>query len=136
MVYVYVYNIIHYICILDLLIVIRRDRLDISLVLSHVLLHLQVQIRHECPVLLVGDVVGDHEEEHTSSHQGEAKDQYLFSLGSLGDEGVLGEAEDPDDTEEDAQYVEENPDFAWLGPVLRITPGWSAVDAGGGGGLT
>ena len=77
MVYVY------YKCILDLLIIIRRDRLNISLVLSHVLLNLQVQIRHEGPVLLVGDVVGDHEEEHTSSHQGEAKDQYLFSLGSL-----------------------------------------------------
>ena len=74
---------VYYIYILNLLIIIRRDRLNISLVLSHVLLHLQVQIRHEGPVLLVGNVVGDHQEEHTSSHQGEAEYQYLFSLGSL-----------------------------------------------------
>ena len=68
---------------LDLLIVIRWDGLDISPVLGQVLLHLQVQIDHEGPVLLVDDVVGDHQEEHPSSHQGEAQDQYLLSLRAL-----------------------------------------------------
>ena len=32
-----------------------------------------------CPILLVDDVVGDHQEEHAGSHQGEAEDQYLLS---------------------------------------------------------
>ena len=57
---------------LDLLIIFRWDGLDISPVLCCVLLHLQVEIRHEGSVLLVDDVVGDHEEEHAGSQQGEA----------------------------------------------------------------
>ena len=68
---------------LDLLIIVRRDGLNISLVLGHVLLHLQVEIRHEGHVLLVDDVVGDHQEEHAGTHQGEAEDQYLLSLRAL-----------------------------------------------------
>ena len=68
---------------LDLLIVIRWDWLDISPVLGQILLHLEVQIHHEGPVLLVDDVVGDHQEEHAGPHQGEAEDQYLLSLRTL-----------------------------------------------------
>ena len=74
---------------LDLLIIVRRDGLNISLVLGHVLLHLQVEIRHEGPVLLVDDVVGDHQEEHAGTHQGEAEDQDLLSLRALNSEPIF-----------------------------------------------
>ena len=63
--------------------------LDIPLVLGHVLLHLQVEIRHEGPVLLVDDVVGDHQEEHAGTHQGEAEDQDLLSLRALNSEPIF-----------------------------------------------
>ena len=52
----------------------------------------------------------------------------------LCDEGVVGEGDDPDGAEEDAHYIAENTEFARLWPVLWITPSWSAVDGGGGGG--
>ena len=51
--------------------------LEVSLVLRHVLLHLEVEVGHEGLVLPVDDVVGHHEAQHSGSEDGKANNQQV-----------------------------------------------------------
>ena len=51
--------------------------------------------------------------------------------GNLANEGVSGESDDSNQTEEDADHVEEDAELAWLRTSLRVPTCRSAVDTGG-----
>ena len=49
----------------------------------------------------------------------------------LADEGVSGESDDSNQTEEDADHVEEDAELAWLRTSLRVPTCRGAVDTRG-----
>ena len=61
-----------------------RNALDISSVLLSVLLHLELQVVHHGPVLLVVDIVGNIQAEKTSSDKSKAKNKDIGSCRFLG----------------------------------------------------
>merc|ERR1711997_1424214 len=109
-----------------------RNALDVSNVLLSVLLHLQLEVVHHGLVLFVVDIVGNVKAEKTSSDKSKAKKKDVRSSRFLYD-GAPSHGEDPQDAEEDADVVEDDPELARLRPLLRILSCWCVVDSGRGG---